>query len=50
MLKRTTIALTGTLVAGAVLLPSGPLSAQTEVEIIYSGEHGTTVRFRNDDE
>lgn len=49
MLKRTTIALTGTLAVGAVLLPSRPLSAQTDVEIIYSGEYGTTVRFRNDD-
>lgn len=49
MMKRTTIALVGTLAAGAVLLPSGPASAQTEMEIIYSGEYGTTIRFRNDD-
>ncbi|MDE2691959.1 MAG: hypothetical protein OXI49_15745 [Acidobacteriota bacterium] len=50
MWKQTFHALVGILaVAGAVLLSSGPLSAQTEVEIISASEHGTTLRFRDDD-
>jgi len=50
MSKRTIRTLASALaVAGAALLPSGPLSAQTEVEITYSGEYGTEVRFRDDD-
>lgn len=50
MLKRTIHSLFSTLaVAGAVLLPSRPLSAQTEVEIISASEYGTTLRFRDDD-
>ena len=49
MLRRIIQALASTLVAGAVLLPSIPLSAQTAVETISSSEYGTTVRFRDED-
>lgn len=50
MSKRTIQALIGALViAAAVLLPSRPLSAQTEVEIISASEYGTIVSFRDDD-
>ncbi|MXW03325.1 MAG: hypothetical protein F4X59_03115 [Holophagales bacterium] len=49
MLNLTIRGLASTLVAGAVLLPSKPLSAQTEVEIISASEYGTTLRFRDDD-
>ena len=51
MSKRTIRALAGIVaVAGAVLLPSRPLSAQTEVEIIFASEYGTEIRFRDDDD
>lgn len=50
MLRGIIQALAITLVAGAVLPPSVPLSAQTEVETISSGEFGTTVRFRDDND
>ncbi|MDE2979346.1 MAG: hypothetical protein OXU63_17765 [Acidobacteriota bacterium] len=50
MSKRTIQALASTLaVIGAVLLLSGQVSAQTEVETISSSEYGTIVRFRDDD-
>ncbi len=50
MSKRTIRALASTVaVAGAVLLPSRPLSAQTEVEIISASEYSSTLRFRDDD-
>ncbi len=50
MSKRTIQALASALaVVGAVLLPSRPLSAQTEVEIISATEYGAIVRFRDDD-
>ena len=50
MSKRIIRALAGAAaVAGAVLLPSGPLSAQTEVEILHANEDGGIVRFRDDD-
>jgi len=50
MSQSTIRALVGGLaVAGAVLLLSRPLSAQTEVEIISASEYGTTLRFRDDD-
>ena len=49
MLKRITQTLGRTLVAGTVLLPSGPLSAQTEMEVVSSNEYGTTVSFRDED-
>ncbi len=48
MLRRIIQALANTLVAGAVLLPLRPLSAQTGVETISSSEYGTTVRFRDE--
>lgn len=50
MSKRTTNALASTLAAiGAVLLPSRPLPAQTEMETISSSEYGSIIRFRDDD-
>ncbi len=50
MSKRTIRALASTAaIAGAVLLPSRPLSAQTEVEIISASEYSSTLRFRDDD-
>lgn len=50
MSKRTIRALAGAAaVAGAVLLPSRPLSAQTEVEVIHANEEGGILRFRDDD-
>lgn len=50
MPKRTIRALAGAAaVASAVLLPSGPLFAQTEVEIIHANEDGGILRFRDDD-
>ena len=50
MSKRITRAPAGALaVAGAVLLPSGPLPAQTEVEIIHANEYKTVARFRDND-
>lgn len=50
MSKRTIRALAGAAaVAGAVLLPARPLSAQTEVEIVHANEEGGVLRFRDDD-
>ncbi len=50
MSKRTIRALAGAAaVAGAVLLPAGSLSAQTEVEILHANEDGGIVRFRDGD-
>ncbi len=49
VLKRIAMALASTLAAGAVLFPPRPLSGQS-VETIYSGEYGTTVRLRNEDD
>ncbi len=50
MSKRTIRALaSAAAVAGAVLLPSRPLSAQTEVEVIFASEDGAILRFRDDD-
>ena len=50
MSKRTIRALAGAAaVAGAVALPPGPLSAQTEVEILHADEEGGIVRFRDGD-
>lgn len=50
MPKRTIRALaSAAAVAGAVLLPARPLSAQTEVEIIHANEDGGVLRFRDDD-
>lgn len=50
MSKRTIRALASALaVASTVLLPSRPLSAQTEVEIIRVDEYNTVTRFRDDD-
>ncbi len=49
MLRRIIQALASTLVAGAVLLPSRPLPAQTEMEVVSNNEYGTTVRFRDED-
>lgn len=50
MSKRTTNALASTLATiGVVLLPSRPLSAQTEMETVSSSEYGSIIRFRDDD-
>lgn len=48
MLKWIAMALASTLAAGIMLFSPRPLSGQS-AEVVYSGEYGTTVRFRNED-